>query len=162
MAQIELPGTCLVDTTFLVHLASPKSEFHANAMAYAQALQAHQTRFYLPTLVMAEYAVKAGSDGVSAVLGVLSAQVCGFDMRAALKYAELAQNHRPIFNVPVPEKERSIVDLMLVAIADTMSLESIITTDRNICGQFLNGTSTTALDIRKPITDLLPLWRDIQ
>ncbi|MDO4245341.1 MAG: hypothetical protein Q4C89_04915 [Deinococcus sp.] len=158
MTTIELPVSCLIDTTYLVHLMNPKAEHHAHAFAYTQALQAGRTRFYLPTLVMAEYAVRGKREGVEAILGGLNPEICGFDMSAALRYAELTQLHPTIFKVPVPEKERSVIDLMLVAIADTLGVESVITCDKNICGQFRAGTSLTALDIRKPITELFPLW----
>lgn len=160
MTSINLPATCLVDTTYLINLVQPKAPFHANALAFTQALQGNQTRFHLPTLVMAEYAVGAGSSGVGAILSTLSATVCGFDMAAALRYGELTGQPPSIFNAQVPEKERSVVDLMLIAIADTMSLESIITSDKNICGQFLKGTSIQPLDIRSPIASMYPLWKD--
>ena len=160
MASIEFPASCLIDTTFVVHLVSPNAEFHANALSYFQALQGNQVRLYLPTLVMAEYAVKGGTDGVSAILGTLNAQVCGFDMAAALRYGELSKQHPTIFNVPTPEKERSVIDLMLVAIAETLNIESIITTDKHICGPLLRGTRITALDLKKPIENMSPLWRE--
>ena len=159
MASIEFPGSCLIDTTFVIHLVNPRLEYHANALTYFQALQTNRTALYLPTLVMAEYAVKGGTDGVLAVLATLGAQVCGFDMAAALRYGELAQQHRTIFNAPTPEKERSIVDLMLVAIADTQGIESIVTTDRHIAGALRNGTQVGVIDLKNPPESMLPLWR---
>lgn len=157
--RIELPSSCLVDTTFLIHLVNAKAEYHANALAYFQALQANQTHFYLPTLVMAEFAVKRKAEGVAAVLSTLNAQVCGFDMSAALGYGKLTERHPTIFNVSVPEKERSVIDLMLVAICESLGIESIITTDKNLCGSFLRDTRINGLDIKRPITELYPLYR---
>lgn len=162
MASADIPESCLIDTTFIIHLVNPKGEFHAHALSYFQALQGNRTRLYLPTLVMAEYAVKGGAEGVSNILGTLNAQVCGFDMAAALRYGELAGKHPTIFKVATPDKERSVVDLMLVAIAETLNLASIITTDKNICGQFLRGTQVQALDIKNPIEHRSPLWRASQ
>jgi predicted nucleic acid-binding protein len=160
VAPSDFPASGLIDTTFVIHLVNPKAEYHAHALRYFQALQVNQTKLFLPTLVMAEYAVKGGRDGVSAVLATLGAQVCGFDLVAALRYGELAQQHPTIFRVPTPEKERSIVDLMLVAIADTLNIESIVTTDKHICGPLRAGTPVQALDIKVPIEQLSPLWRE--
>ncbi len=107
---------------------------------------------------MAEYAVKAGTEGVGAILATLTAQVCGFDMAAALRYGELTKKHPTIFSVPTPEKERTIIDLMLVAIADTLDIASIITTDKHVIGAFRVGTQVGAIDIKQPPESLLPLW----
>jgi len=160
LTRIEFPATCLVDTTALIHLASPKQQYHSNALEYFQAMQAQQTKFYLSTLVIAEYGFKGGRDGVASVLASLSARVCGFDMEAAFRYGTLAKQHPGIFQMTTPEKERVVIDLMLVATADYMGLESIISSDTNLCGPFLKGTSRAilGLDIKKPITGMYPLW----
>jgi hypothetical protein len=114
--------------------------------------------------VIAEYAMKAGRDGVGKVLAFLDARVCGFDMAAAISYGELSKQHTDIFNVSVPEKERMIIDLMLVAIADNMGIESVISSDKHLCGRFLSGTSQKiqGLDIKKSIAEMYPLWSSDQ
>ena len=158
--KVELPKNCLVDTVYISALGNRKDYRHQSAHSYHIALQANQTRFYLPSFAIGELlAAQIDDSGLTALLGLLQPKILAYDATAAKKYAELTKLHPGFFRGPRDEKNRRIVDLMVVAMADVNGIESIISQDKHMCSTFLKGTNIEGLDFDVPLSDRYPLYR---
>ena len=152
MTEIKIPKSVLVDTTFLINLTSKKKDNYSNARDYLLELQAVRTIFYLSALVIAEFSVKGDIDNV---LALLQPQTISFDSRDAKEYSRLVRLHPGVFNFKTPEKERVIVDLMLVSQASVRQIEAVIAEDTALCSLYTTGTVVQGIDIKTPYADFI-------
>lgn len=148
----EIPRKVLLDTTFLVDLANPTSPYRDNAQEYAIQLLANKATFYLSSLVIAEFSIKGNLDNA---IRAFSPRQIEFGREDAEVYAELAKLHPGIFNLKVPDKERVVIDLMLIAQAKRRGIDAVLSTDSALCSIYLKGTSVVGLDIKMTYSDFL-------
>lgn len=147
----------LVDTSFLGNLMFDQAEFNENALRYFFLLQQHKSRFYIPSLVAAEYSLR-GNVGV--VINALSARVISFGLVEAEGYA----HHTNQFDwIPKKmsraQKRDAVIDLMLISQAITHRMDIIVTADKGLCNRVPLGSKFEVFDITQPPESISPLWR---
>lgn len=150
MTTTKLPSSALLDTTFLVSLTSDKHQSYHNARDYLLNLQANKTVFYLSSLVAAEFGIKGD---LRNAIALTSPRLISFDQKDAASYSLAAKRHPGVFNFKAPEKERVVIDLMLIAQAEARKIAAIISEDTAMCSIYLKGTPVVGLDIKTSYTD---------
>lgn len=145
MTTIKLPSSVLLDTTFLVHLTSDKHQFYHNARDFLLNLQANKTEFYLSSLVIAEFGAKGD---VSNAVALTLPKIISFDRKDAAVYSEEVMKYPGIFNFKIPDKERVIIDIMLISQAKARNIKAVISSDTAMCSTYLGSTGVGGIDIK--------------